>query len=160
MDEEYVKLRLCGKYDEQIWIELNQEFMNYEIQDDNFWNNIQKNSLEVFHHTFTDALKNNDLIKLFLIEYENEIVGFVNLMIIFSVWAQGKSLILDDLFIKDEYRGRGIGRKVLRYIELYAKENGFKRLQFQSELTNKDAYKFYTKIGYSSAQMNFYVKFL
>lgn len=155
-----MNLRLCDKYDEQIWIELNQEFMNYEIQDDNFWNNTQKNSVEVFRNTFMDALKNQDLIKLFLIEYENKIIGFANLMIIFSVWAHGKAIILDDLFIIEEYRGKGIGREALKYIELYAKEKGYNRLQFQSELTNHNAFKFYTKIGYSPTKMNFYVKFL
>ncbi|MBP1925130.1 GNAT superfamily N-acetyltransferase [Sedimentibacter acidaminivorans] len=155
-----MNLRLCDEYDEQIWIKLNQEFMNYEIQDDDFWNNTQKNSVEVFRNTFMEALKNQDLIKLFLIEYENEIVGFANIMIVFSVWAHGKAIILDDLYIKEEYRGRGIGREVLKYIEIYAKENGYNRLQFQSELTNHDAFKFYTKIGYSHAKMNFYVKFL
>ncbi len=155
-----MNLRLCDKYDEQIWIELNKEFMNYEIQDNNFWNNTQENSVEVFRNTFADALKNQDLIKLFLIEYENKVIGFANIMIIFSVWAHGKAIVLDDLFIKDEYRGKGIGREVLKYIELYAKENGYNRLQFQSELTNHNAFKFYTRIGYSSTKMNFYIKYL
>jgi len=155
-----VNLRLCDKFDEQIWIELNQEFMNYEIQDDSLWNNTQKNSVEVFKHTFSEALKNKDFIKLFLIEYENKIIGFANLMIIFSVWAHGKAIIIDDLFIREAYRRKGIGREVLEYIEQYAKENGYNRLQFQSELTNHTALEFYTSIGYSSTKMHFYIKYL
>lgn len=155
-----MNLRLCEKFDEQIWIELNQEFMNFEIQDDSFWNNTQKNSREVFKHTFAEALENQDLIKLFLIEHENEIIGFVNIIIIFSVWAHGKALILDDLFIKEEHRRKGFGIKVLDCIEQYAKENGYKRLQFQSELTNETAFSFYTNVGYVPTNMHFYMKHL
>ena len=155
-----MNLRLCEKFDEQIWIELNQEFMNFEIQDNSLWNNTQKNSREVFKQTFIEALENSDLIKLFLIEYENEVIGFANLIIIFSIWAHGKALILDDLFIKEDYRKKGLGKKALDCIELYAKENRYNRLQFQSELTNHAAFAFYTSIGYVSTKMHFYMKHL
>lgn len=155
-----ITVETCKLEDKQAWILLNREFMAYEIKDAEFWNNTDSNSDERFSLTFDEALKNTDLIILFMIKKKEKIIGFANLMIIFSVWSHGKSLILDDLYIKEEFRGNGIGRSIMQYIEQYAKEHGFKRLQFQSEYTNTEAHKFYCKLGYTSESMNFYVKYL
>lgn len=153
-----MNLKLCVKNDEQLWIELNREFMNYEIQDSCLWNNTHKNSDDVFKKTFDEALANPNLIRLLLIEHENEMIGFANLMVIFSVWAQGRALILDDLYIRETHRGKGIGKEVMKSIEQFAEDNKFKRLQFQSEVSNNGAYSFYTGIGYKPTTMNFYIK--
>ncbi|MEL7650104.1 MAG: GNAT family N-acetyltransferase [Sedimentibacter sp.] len=153
-----MNIRLCSINDRNNWIRLNRAFMAYEMSDEGFWNNADAISDEQFGTIFKVALKNPELITMMMIEEEKEAVGFANLMTIFSVWAHGKALILDDLFICDEHRGKGLGRQALAYIENYAKENGYKRLQFQSEFSNPVAYEFYTKLGYKSADMHFFVK--
>jgi diamine N-acetyltransferase len=160
MDANHLTIRICNSEDKKEWILLNREFMAYEIQDAVFWNNTDSNADERFTLTFDEALQNPELITLLLIEKEEEVIGFANLMTIFSVWSHGKALILDDLYIKEPFRGSGIGRIVMQYIEQYGEGNGFKRLQFQSEHTNPEAHKFYSKLGYTSESMNFYVKYL
>lgn len=155
-----IKIYECGKENEDIWIKLNREFMDWEIQDGGIWNNTQKESDAVFKNTFREALNNPEHITLLFIECDEEVVGFANLMTIYSVWAHGKALILDDLFIGEEYRGKGIGKEFMEYLAGYAKDRGYKRLQFQSEFTNPDALAFYTKIGFTPADMHFYVKYL
>ena len=86
-------------------------------------------------------------------------MGFANLMTIYSVWTHGKALILDDLYLRPQVRGKGYGRQALVYIEKFAQERGCKRLQFQSEVTNPNAMEFYISQGYSPADMKFYVKY-
>ncbi|MHC1721666.1 MAG: GNAT family N-acetyltransferase [Aminipila sp.] len=153
-------LRICNSKDKKEWILLNREFMAYEIKDEDFWNNTDSNSDEQFSLTFDEALQHPELITLLLIEKEQQVIGFANLMFIFSIWSHGKALILDDLYIKEEFRGNGIGRFVMQSLETYAREQGCKRLQFQSEYTNSEAHKFYNKLGYVSESMYFYVKYL
>lgn len=80
-------------------------------------------------------------------------------MTIYSVWAHGKALILDDLYLRPDVRGKGYGKQALEYIEQFAAERGYKRLQFQSEVTNPNAMEFYVSQGYSPADMKFYVKY-
>ncbi|QHI71221.1 GNAT family N-acetyltransferase [Aminipila terrae] len=160
MNTNQLNIRICKEEDKEKWISLNREFMAYEIQDAEFWNNTASNSDDKFSQTFEEAINNPELITLFLIEKESQIIGFANIMIIFSVWSHGRALILDDLYIKEEHRGNGMGRMVMEYIEQYGREHGFKRLQFQSEHTNPDAHNFYTKLGYTSESMNFYVRYL
>ncbi|QAT42613.1 GNAT family N-acetyltransferase [Aminipila luticellarii] len=155
-----LNIRVCEEQDKEQWISLNREFMAYEIQDAEFWNNTASNSDENFAQTFKEAFHHPELITLLMIEKEDGAIGFANVMTLFSVWSHGKALCLDDLYIKKEYRGNGVGRRVMKYIEEYGREHGFKRLQFQSEFTNPEAHKFYSKLGYTSESMNFYVRYL
>ena len=68
--------------------------------------------------------------------------------------------VFDEALKKPEHQGRGYGRQVMKEIEDYAREKGYKRLQFQSEETNPAAKAFYRKLGYRPADMNFYVRYL
>lgn len=151
--------RLCNENDKDCWIAMNREFMAEEIQDDDLWNGTGKVDDAQFSHTFEETLTAKDLINLMIFEEEGVPVGFVNLMTIYSVWTHGKALILDDLYLKPEVRGKGYGKKALGYIEQFAAKHGYKRLQFQSETTNTNAMEFYVSQGYSPADMKFYVKY-
>ena len=151
--------RLCDKSDKECWIAMNREFMAEEIQDDDLWNNTNATSDEQFSHTFMEALESDELISLMIFEEDGETVGFANLMTIYSVWTHGKALILDDLYLCSEIRGKGYGKQALSFVEQFAKARGCKRLQFQSEVTNSNAMEFYISQGYNPTDMKFYVKY-
>ena len=155
-----MNIRMCRIDDEDIWIILNREFMNFEIKEDSPWNSTEKTPNHIFKNTFQEALRNPDLITLLIIEKDEIPIGFANLMTIFSVWSHGKALIIDDLYIREEYQHFGYGRKTMEYIEVYARKNNYKRLQFQSETSNPDAKKFYEALGFTPNDMFFYVKYL
>lgn len=151
--------RLCTDADRDVWTQLNKAFMDEEIQDDALWNNTNQEGDDSFYHTFSEALNSEELISLLLFEEDGKPVGFANLMTIFSIWAHGKAIILDDLYIIPEARGKGYGKKALQFVEKYAKDRKYKRLQFQSEATNPNAMEFYVAMGYAPADMKFYVKY-
>ena len=151
--------RLCDINDKVCWIDMNREFMAEEIQDDSLWNSTGQTDDEQFSHTFEEALESDDFISLLIFEEDGVPIGFANLMTIYSVWAHGKALILDDLYLRPDVRGKGYGKQALGYIEQFAAERGYKRLQFQSEATNPNAMEFYVSQGYSPADMKFYVKY-
>ncbi len=153
-------LRIAEIKDKADWIRLNREFMDFEIQDNNLWNNIDKTENEELGEVFEEALKNPENIVIFMIEKDGKNIGFANVIKIFSVWSEGFALAIDDLYISDEYQRHGYGRKVMEEIEDYARRNSFKRLQFQSEETNPGAKMFYQKIGYKPVAMSFYMRYL
>lgn len=144
--------------DMRAWISLNREFMAYELADSGFWNNVNERPDSEFETVFKEALGKPEHISIFIIEEDGEAIGFANLLTIFSVWAGGTALIVDDLFLKEEHRGNGFGRRTMEFIEEYAKDRGYKRIQFQSELSNPEACEFYKALGYESESMNFYIK--
>lgn len=151
--------RKCQPQDCGVWTEMNLAFMAEEIQDAELWNNAGETSEAEFAETFEAALKKPDMIDLVLFEEDGVPIGFANLMTIFSIWSQGLALIIDDLYLMPEHRGKGYGRQALAYIEELAKEKCCRRMQFQSELTNPEAMRFYMAVGYAPADMKFYVKY-
>jgi GNAT superfamily N-acetyltransferase len=155
-----VNIRLCRLEDESKWIDMNREFMNLEIHEEGLLNNTNNISHVTFQNTFREAMKHPQLITLLLIELDEELIGFANLLTIYSVWAHGKAIVIDDLFLRPEYRRRGFGRKIIHYIENLAKEQKYKRVQFLSEFSNPDACAFYVNLGYVPTNMHFYVKYV
>lgn len=151
--------RLCEERDFDIWVEMNRAFMDEEIEDNDLWNDTNETDDACFKKTFKGALESEELITLMIFEEGGVPVGFANLMTIYSIWTHGKALILDDLYLIPDVRGKGYGKKALEYIETFACDKGYKRLQFQSEITNSNAMEFYKSIGYTPADMKFYVKY-
>lgn len=152
--------RLCEEKDRELWIRMNREFMSEELQDDELWNGADAVSDEQFAETFSVGLEASDNARFLLFENDGDVIGFANLMIIFSVWSHGYAVIIDDLYLEPNARGQGFGKEAMQLIEEYAKAIDCKRIQFQSELTNPNAMEFYKAIGYKPADMKFYVKYL
>ena len=58
-----------------------------------------------------------------------------------------KSVYLEDIFVSEKYRGRGIGEKMLREVAGIGKQNGAVRMDFQVLEPNKPAWNFYKRHG-------------
>ena len=79
---------------------------------------------------------------------EMEIVGMALYFFAYYTWV-GKSLYLDDLYVKESYRGQGIGTKLLTKILEIAKKENCKRVRWQVLNWNKPAIDMYRKCGAS-----------
>src|SRR5918993_4932429 len=56
--------------------------------------------------------------------FENKPVGFVLFFHNYSTFLSRPGLYIEDLFIEEDYRGRGYGRALLLYVARLAKERG------------------------------------
>lgn len=56
-------------------------------------------------------------------------------------------LFIDDICVKEEYRGQNIGSKLYNYIKEFAKENNLKSIRLNVWNFNENAFKFYQKNG-------------
>ena len=90
--------------------------------------------------------KEKNLFHFFVAEKDDKIIGMALYFFAYFTW-KGKSLYLDDLYVKQEYRGGGIGSKLLRKIFEVAKEHNVERLRWQVLDWNKPAIELYHKIG-------------
>lgn len=154
-----IKIRECTSFDKDMWIELNKEFMDYEANSSQIWQHIDRIDMRDLGEVFDEAMQFKENILLLMIEYDGYSVGFVNVIKGFSVWSRGKILTIDDMYIRDEYRDQGIGSKANAYIENYAVENGYRRVQALGNKTNKKSNDFYVAKKYLSTDMNLFVKF-
>ena len=65
----------------------------------------------------------------------------------YSTFLGQPGLYLEDLFVKPEMRGRGIGRAMLVYLARLAKERGCGRFEWAVLDWNEPAIKFYKNLG-------------
>ena len=75
-----------------------------------------------------------------------EIVGMALYYFAYYTWV-GKSLYLDDLYIKQAFRGHKIGSKLLQKLFDVAKTENCKRVRWQVLDWNEPAVKLYKKMG-------------
>ena len=76
----------------------------------------------------------------------NRIIGYTNYSIIYYSWV-GKSIYLDDLYVKPSFRGKGIGKKLMNKVFEIAKKENCNRVRWQVSKWNTSAIEFYKKIG-------------
>ncbi len=95
-----------------------------------------------------EQMKNEkEYFKCFVAENsQKEIVGIALYFFTYYTWV-GKSLYLDDLYVKKLYRGNQIGTELLKKIFEVAKKDNCKRVRWQVLNWNKPAIDMYKKSG-------------
>ncbi|HBH05847.1 MAG TPA: GNAT family N-acetyltransferase [Flavobacteriales bacterium] len=74
-----------------------------------------------------------------------EIIGFALYFFRYSTW-KGKCLYLEDIWVDEEYRGNGIGKKLLDLVVKIAFESQCKRLEWQVLEWNEPSIEFYNNV--------------
>lgn len=82
----------------------------------------------------------------FVAEYQGEIIGAAVYFFAYFTWV-GKSLYLDDLYVKPAFRGKKAGGRLLRRIIELARDEGCQRLRWQVLDWNSHAIEIYQKYG-------------
>lgn len=80
-------------------------------------------------------------------EWEEEPVAFALFFHNFSTFLGRPGLYLEDLFVKPEMRGKGIGKLLLSYLADLARERNCGRLEWWVLDWNEAAIEFYCSIG-------------
>ena len=83
-----------------------------------------------------------------LLAFEKESpVGFAVYFYNFSTWLGRPGLYLEDLFVKQEKRGKGYGRALLVELAKIARDRGCGRMEWAVLNWNEPAIKFYQALG-------------
>ncbi len=99
--------------------------------------------LEISKKLFQEFIANESLGKTWLIYSNDEIVGYVILTFIFSFEFQGKIAFLDELYISENARGKGIGKQTINFIKAEIHKLSLKLVLLEVEPHNLDAQKLY-----------------
>ncbi|WP_320111697.1 GNAT family N-acetyltransferase [Draconibacterium orientale] len=79
---------------------------------------------------------------------EKEIIGMALYYFSYYTWV-GKSLYLDDLYVKEAYRGNGLGTRLMDKMFEVAKAENCKRFRLQVLNWNQPAINLYEKSGFN-----------
>jgi ribosomal protein S18 acetylase RimI-like enzyme len=81
-------------------------------------------------------------------ERGSEALGMVLFFPWLSTWRGRLNLYIQDLYVEPAERGRGLGRSLLAAAALEGKKRGCKGLLLAVEISNADAARFYTRLGF------------
>jgi len=88
-----------------------------------------------------------DFFRCFVAETGNkEVVGIALYFFAYYTWV-GKSLYLDDIYVKESFRKQKIGTELLREVFRVARDENCKRVRWQVLNWNKPAIQMYEKSG-------------
>lgn len=88
------------------------------------------------------------------------VIGYVALSFGHSIMAGGPDGFIDDLYLVPSVRGRGLGRRVLAFVEAAARERGYRALHLEVELANTRAQRTYAAAGYEPSPRKLMTKTL
>ena len=94
----------------------------------------------------TTLFVNHDA-EVLLAEYRGEVVGFALFFHNFSTFLGKAGLYLEDLFVKEEARGKGIGKSLLQALTRIATERNYGRMEWCCLNWNQKSIDFYLHIG-------------
>jgi len=94
--------------------------------------------------------------KVFVAEYEQQLVGTFALLIMENMAHQGTpSAVVEDVGVIPAMQGKGIGKVMMEYALNYAKEKGCYKMSLSSNLKREKAHQFYESLGFQKHGFSF-----
>lgn len=93
-----------------------------------------------------DGFGHHPLYQCLIIKSEKTKIGFCLYYFRYSTW-KGKSLYLEDLYIKPKFRGHGIGKSMMKYLAKIALDEKCGRFEWQVLDWNEPAINLYKSLG-------------
>lgn len=82
-----------------------------------------------------------------IVELDDAEVGMATFFETYSTFAAQRGMYLEDLYVRPDYRHRGIGSQILKHLARLARERNYRRLEWLSLVWNTDALEFYESVG-------------
>ena len=98
--------------------------------------------------------------RLTLIDDEGRVVGYMIVGFGFSVEFGGRDALLDELFIRPEFRGGGLGSQAIAFAISLCKDEGIEALHLEADHFNTRAHDLYLRLGFKDHKRHLMTKWL
>lgn len=102
--------------------------------------------LEYHERTFNEATNSKIYIRILIMEYEGAIAGYSVLSKQFSTEAGGFCMWFEDIYVKAEFRSKGLAKELFSYVGENFKY--VQRLRLEVEKENVRAVELYKRMGF------------
>lgn len=135
-------IRQIQKKDRAAYLQLAQEF---------YQTNAVLHSIPVSHmeNTFEELMRSEEYAEAYIFEVDEEIAGYALLAKTYSQEAGGRIIWIEELYVRDSFRSKGLGKQFFEYLDNNMAEETA-RVRIEVERTNDGAISLYKKIGYGN----------
>ncbi|MDR1838961.1 MAG: GNAT family N-acetyltransferase [Treponema sp.] len=136
--DEHILLRFAKEKDIAIILEFIRGLAEYEHLSD---------MVEIKEADLKNYLFEKKLIEVVIGEYDGTPAGFALFFYNFSTFLGKPGIFIEDIFVKPEFRGRGLGKILFSFLAKIAVERNCGRLEWSCLDWNKPSIEFYKKQG-------------
>jgi GNAT superfamily N-acetyltransferase len=86
--------------------------------------------------------------RVWLIGLDQETIGYVVLAFGFSIEFHGRDALIDEFYIREPYRGEGIGKRTLQFVFDFCASQNIRAVHLEVDWTNAYARALYIKTGF------------
>lgn len=102
---------------------------------------------EILTRSFEAAADPNEpLLRGVLFYKEGQLAGYAYLTFCYSAEVGGRCVFIEEIFLKEDFRGQGLGKEIMEWIE--AEYPTARRFRLEVTQVNVRAVKLYEKTGY------------
>lgn len=107
-----------------------------------------------------DRIKSYPNYNVYVAESNGEIVGTFALMIMDNLAHMGTpSALVEDVVVKENLQGRGIGKQMMMFVMDYCKSIGCYKVALSSNLKRESAHRFYESLGFKKHGYSYLLEF-
>ena len=115
---------------------------------------------ERHRRTMEDLLVHPEYGGTWLIEADGTPAGYIVITICYSLEFDGRFALLDELFVEEQWRGRGLGSEALAFMEAWCAGQGINALRLEVWRQNPRALALYQRVGFQVQDRHFMTKLL
>ena len=131
-------IRKATESDAQLIFNLIKKLAIYEKMENEMITSVAQLQENIFKNNFADVV---------IAEENSKPVGFALYFFNFSTFLGKHGLYLEDLYVEEDCRGKGYGKKLLLHLVKIAKEKNCGRMEWSVLDWNEPSIKFYESLG-------------
>lgn len=98
--------------------------------------------------------------RIWLVMVNGAVAGYTAITLGYSLEYHGRDAFVDEIFLRESYRGKGIGTQTFAFLEAACRQLEVNAVHLEVMPENRTAYDFYRKLGYADRQSSFLTKWL
>ena len=133
-----MNIRKITAADRAVYLQLSEEFYHSEAV-------LHPVPSEYFERSFEEMMRSDEYLLCYLLERDGETIGYALLAKTWSVEAGGAVVWLEELYLRPDYRGQGLGSVFLAFM---TREIPAERYRLEVEPDNHRAKALYGRYGF------------
>lgn len=98
-------------------------------------------------------LDHPDMGRLFVLRVDGRVAGMANAVITISTAEGARAMLLEDVIVGREWRGRGLGARLVQHVLDWARAEGLTRATLLTDHDNAVGQAFYRRLGFAVSNM-------